>query len=101
MSARTTGDTVFGWFTLHNSAVYPLTIVAARYGGTYEGGRYLAFPCDPEAIPAGWDGGDCECSDFFHDHAQAPIGRGDTPNDAQADLAARLSSPPLPWGAAS
>ena len=90
-----TKTTHFGWFTLDVGAVYPLTIVAARYQGCYEGGRYLAFPCDPDAIPEGWDGGDMECAEWFAvaDREPAwPIGRGSTPNAAHDDLRKRLTA---------
>lgn len=78
--------TEFGWFSAHRDRVYPLTIVAARYQGVYEGARYLAFPCSPAAIPPGWDDGDIECADWFDDHKASPIGRGDSPDEAHRNL---------------
>jgi hypothetical protein len=85
-------ETEFGWYiTTHGGrSVYPLSIVAARYGGVYEGGEYLAFPCDPDAIPEGWDSGDVACATWFSERLLSPIGRGRTPDDALSDLVQRL-----------
>jgi hypothetical protein len=69
--------------------VYPCVIIPSRYGGTYSGGTWLAFNAHEE--PGGATSGDNECADFFDDADQRmPIGRGETPNEALADLAGKV-----------
>ncbi|HRW17646.1 MAG TPA: hypothetical protein P5181_02255 [Dermatophilaceae bacterium] len=64
-----------------------MTIVTARYGGTYEVGRGLAFPSHPDQLPADWDAGDVMCARFWGDRArQQEIGGGHSPELAYADL---------------
>lgn len=71
--------------------IYPLTIVATRYSGLYEGGMYAAFKCYPHDIPkAAYDGSDNECAEWWEEDHE--VGVGDTPEDAQAELAAVLFS---------
>ncbi len=70
--------------------LYPVTIVQARYGGAYEPGRWLAFPCDPERLPLGWQGEDIACREFWLAWAEK-VGAGDTPNDAYSDLLSKIS----------
>jgi hypothetical protein len=69
---------------------YPVTVVTARYGGTYEPGRWLAFPLDPSRIPPAFAGEDVECMSFWSDYDE-PVGGGDSPDDAYADLHRQLS----------
>lgn len=71
--------------------IYPLTIIADRYSGTYSGGAYTAWNLDCWDIPDGPDGGDTECM-MFWDNADKYyiIGRGGTPDEAVADLERRL-----------
>jgi hypothetical protein len=68
----------------------PVTATGDRYGGTYSGGRWLAFPVDPWRVPEEpfsddvttcrwWD----ECGDF-------PIGRGESASEAYENLLRRL-----------
>lgn len=64
---------------------YPVTIVAARYGGVYEPGLWLAFACYPDALPSDWNAGDGACADFWR-LCRHEIGGGDSPDDALADL---------------
>jgi hypothetical protein len=92
-------QTVFGWCCIMGGTAYPCTIVPARYGGVYEGAPWLAFPCDPDAIPDGWDGGDPECAGFFAEYSGAPIGRGGSPDWAHQNLIERLRrTAPTPTG---
>lgn len=74
---------------------YDPIITAARYGGCYEGGEWLAFaflPDDNEAFS-----GDNPCMNWWEAREDMPIGRGDTPNDALADLKARVEKGPPQW----
>jgi hypothetical protein len=74
--------------------IYPVTIVHARYGGTYEGGVWLAFPVDPDVLgTTNWNGGDIECLEFFLDHTHIPIGRGSNLNEALSDMTQRICDP--------
>ncbi len=62
-----------------------MTIVNARYGGSYEPGVWLAFPIHADQLPQGWDGDDLECMEFWSQHAD-PIGAGASPQAAYDDL---------------
>ena len=71
-------------------STYPVTIVPARYGGSYEKAAWLAFPVSParlgEKAWRDWEGSDIDCMNW-HDRSLAegwPVGRG-----ASADLAYR------------
>ncbi|WP_152628253.1 hypothetical protein [Streptacidiphilus neutrinimicus] len=64
----------------------PVTIVRSRYGGTYEPGEWIAFPCLPSDIPDDWRGGDVACAVFF-EQRRGEVGGGPTPDAALADLA--------------
>lgn len=71
---------------------YPVTICPARYGGTYEGGPWLAFPVQPEILAnlawEDWNGSDIECTQWWARAAAEgwPVGRGDAPDLAYRDL---------------
>lgn len=69
-----------------DDSIYPCTIVSDRYGGTYSGAAWLAFPCDATMLPEGYDDGDVETAEFFADHVDSPIGKGRTPTDALKHL---------------
>ena len=64
---------------------YPLTITADRFGGTYSGGRYLAFPLEPRDMPEGASAEDVACAMFWSRYRE-PVGRGNTPGAALQDL---------------
>jgi hypothetical protein len=67
----------------------PCLVTPSRYGGMYEGGRWLAFPT--EELPHGAFGGDAICAAWFADNAWW-VGVGDDPNTAVADLFRRLEA---------
>jgi hypothetical protein len=74
--------------------LFPVTIVMARYRGTFEGGQWLAFPIAPEDLAdSDYAADDISCMIFFESYEvrKLPIGRGSTPDEARADLRARLS----------
>ena len=74
--------------------LFPVTIVMARYRGTFEGGQWLAFPIAPEDLAdSDYAADDISCMIFFEscDERKLPIGRGSTPDEAHADLRARIS----------
>lgn len=74
---------------LGRSPLYPVTIIAARYSGSYEGGTWCAFHCYPHQVPPDATGSDIECMEYWHGDASAGIGRGQSPDDALADLVIR------------
>lgn len=79
------------------SDLYPVTIVADRYRGSYSRGKYLAFQLDPEHIPEAVGAGDTEEDMFWNfdnKNGEIPVGRGDTPTAALEDLAAVLKGAP-------
>lgn len=69
--------------------LYPVVIRQARYGGIYEGGKWLAFSeCDEftERMLDYFYGDDCDAVDLFTEEYKQAIGVGDNPNNAYADL---------------
>lgn len=70
--------------------VYPITIITARYSGSYEGGRWCAFNRHHWDIPSEATGSDIECLTFWEGPAAALVGRGSTPDRARIDLERRL-----------
>jgi hypothetical protein len=76
---------------------YPVTIVPARYGGTYENAPWLAFPVHPDVLNSAawrdWDGSDIDCMEW-HDRSREqgwPVGRGAAPDLAYRDLIVRTA----------
>lgn len=65
--------------------IYPLTIIADRYGGIYSGGLFTAWNVEAASVP--WDiwGNDEECIDFWNNCCYL-VGKGDTPEEAVMDL---------------
>lgn len=78
--------------------LYPITIKADRYRGTYSGGGYQAWYCKPEDIPYDSFADDVPCARFWSEHKRKMkdetevtksiilVGLGDTPNNALIDL---------------
>jgi hypothetical protein len=72
--------------------LYPLTVLRARYSGTYEGGKWVAFKDKPDIV-ADATGDDLTCASFFRLYGSLkPIGRGDSPEAAIRDLDRQFSS---------
>lgn len=70
--------------------VYPVTIIAARYGGTYEGAKWIAFNDYPYNVTYAMSD-DISCSNFFDEYEKhKPIGRGESPKHAYDDLCKKL-----------
>ena len=72
--------------------VSPVAIVPDRYGGTYSGGEWLAFPCEPWEVPLGPFSDVLEAATWWGDADAVPIGLGPTPDAAYADLFRRLKA---------
>ncbi|MDP9843275.1 hypothetical protein [Streptosporangium lutulentum] len=71
----------------------PVTIIATRHGGRYEGGLWAAFPREPWDIPQDAYGGDRIAYDWWSSNT-SPVGVGDTPDEALADLERKLTEQP-------
>lgn len=65
--------------------IYPVTIVLDRYGGVYSGGKWVAYNQYFDLVPPEVDDGDIECHRFWLQN-DMPVGRGNTPDEALADL---------------
>src|ERR1700684_1759491 len=60
-------------------------IFGKRYCGAYEGAPWVALLADPEWLDD-FQAGDNACKRWWKDYAEAPIGRGDSPNEALESL---------------
>jgi hypothetical protein len=67
--------------------IYPLVIVADRYGGCYSGANYLAF--NMYDAPDEVFGDDITCCEYFS-NTKDIIGKGWSPQAAAEDLARKL-----------
>lgn len=71
---------------------YPVTIISARYGASYEGGAWCAFHCYEFEVPPAATADDITCSGYWSSSAADVVGRGATPDEALADLEKRLGA---------
>jgi len=71
--------------------LYPVTIVQARYSGTYEDGLWCAFLSDPDTVPEEAFSDDVTCATWWGAHARE-VGVGDTPDDALTALKRRYTA---------
>jgi hypothetical protein len=74
---------------------YPVTIIKARYGGSYEGGKFIAFNehIDTHIVDDA-EGDDITSAMFFDSYSKLrnkPIGKGNTPDEAYHDLQSQLA----------
>lgn len=70
--------------------IYPMTLVCDRYDGTYSGGRYTAWMCDPWDVPTEIDESDVPCALFWESY-EFPVGKGNTPLQAMEDLLVKIN----------
>ena len=75
--------------------IYPLTITADRYTGTYSGGKYTAWSGDVEDIlpPPEAEADGVVCRNFWYEQEKAPtyiVGKGNTVSEALTDLYIQL-----------
>lgn len=75
-------------FDKNGNWCYPLTIVADRYGGTYTGGKWLAFACNYNEIDRRVNGDDLDEQEGF----RQTYGKGNTPEEAVADLKKEMAN---------
>lgn len=73
---------------LSKGDLFPVTIVADRYDGCYSGGKWLALQVNCDDVPDEIGASDPDEEMFWreHDDMRFPIGKGNTPNEALADL---------------
>lgn len=71
--------------------IYPLTIIADRYDGTYSGGKYLAFNMDFDEMPEEIIGDDVSCCNIFY-RPDFVYGKGETITEAYMDLVSKLTA---------
>lgn len=72
--------------------VYPVTIISTRYGGAYEDALWAAFNCHDYEVPKNATGCDISAFHFWTGDESRLVGRGDTPDEALADLTERLNN---------
>lgn len=65
--------------------IYPLTVVADRYGGTYSKAKFTAWNMKPHDIPEAVFGEDGSCAIYWASNCN-PVGRGNTAQEAIDDL---------------
>lgn len=76
------------------SHVYPLTIIAAKYGGDIEGAQFIALNELPDSPVVAWTISDRQTVALFFRSWAHPIGRGSNPDDALHDLLRQLEQDP-------
>ena len=85
--------TFFDVFSNPRYDLYPIVVMQARYGGTYEGGKWIAIGCFESIEKSGMtdyvSGDDCDALDFWLSDEAKIIGRGSNPNSAVVDLCTR------------
>lgn len=70
--------------------IYPCTIVADRYDGTYSGGKFTAWPCDYYNLPEELGGGDPDEMSLFSSDTLL-YGKGNTPQEAYENLRIKMT----------
>lgn len=66
-------------------SIYPLTITADRYNGTYSGGKFIAWHLDATEIPEDVYSDDCGAHEFWHNN-KIMCGKGNTVTEAIGNL---------------
>ena len=69
---------------------WPLTVARSRYQGIYEGGRWVAWNCEPHDVNPDWSDDDVTCARYWGSAEANLAGRGSTPDEAILDLMRRL-----------
>jgi hypothetical protein len=76
-------------FWLRHDSRWPTTILCDRYGGSYSGALWIAFPLELQEVPAESQGDDSQSMEFW-DTYEEPVGKGDSPQIAFMDLVAKM-----------
>ena len=66
-------------------SIYPLTIVADRYGVVYSHGAFTAWNLNTDEVPAEIASDDVSCMNFW-DKNTIPCGKGETVEEAVCNL---------------
>ena len=69
-------------------SIYPLTVTADRYSGTYSGGNFIAWNLKPSDVPTEPFGSDVECMTFWNCNSTVICGKGSTLEEAVENLCA-------------
>lgn len=80
------GELIEGVNPFIEDTIYPMTIIADRYSGTYSGGSFLAWNLEADAIPEGAQGYDGYDALDFWENNKTPCGKGRTVSEAVLDL---------------
>ena len=73
--------------------LYPVTIIATRYGGTYEGAAWAAFNLDECDVPVWATASDLECSAWWRDVAPGfPVAVGPSPDASVEALRRKVAN---------
>ena len=72
------------------SKIYPLTIVADRYGGSYSGALFTAWNLQYDQLPNEISDCDLGCGIFWTKADRSEIGFGNNPNEAYQNLLEKL-----------
>jgi hypothetical protein len=76
---------------VNDELLYPVTIIQTRYGGSYENGTWAAFNCHENEVPPAASDDDLTAANYWWSDAAENVGRGESPNEALADLERRLN----------
>lgn len=72
--------------------IYPCTIVADRYNGSFSGAPWIAYRLSYFQLPDELDAGDEECHDFWEEEDKSLIGFGQTPQEAYDNLKKKIQA---------
>ena len=72
--------------------MYPVTIIKTRYQGTYESGRWAAFPVEFNDVPMDVVGDDIETMNWWSSNVDM-VGVGQTPEAALENLEDKMEWP--------
>lgn len=72
--------------------IYPCTIVADRYSGSFSGAPWIAYRLSYFELPDELDAGDEECHDFWAKEDKSLIGLGQTPQEAYDNLKKKIQA---------
>ena len=72
--------------------IYPCTIVADRYNGSFSGAPWIAYRLSYFELPDELDAGDGECHDYWAKEDKSLIGFGQTPQEAYNDLKKKVKA---------
>ena len=72
--------------------IYPCTIIADRYDGSFSGAPWTAWRLSAWEIPDEVEAGDEECHDWWAKQDKSLIGLGQSPQEAYDDLKQKIQA---------